>query len=75
MRRFVMAGLLASFVLFPLFAYTYMRGWKDGVAHYRRSDEFAMTLESMYRFGLIDGCTDDEICDAHGIPADEGGHR
>jgi hypothetical protein len=55
MRRFISASFLTALVLFPLFGYTYMRGCSDGVTRYQRSRRFALTLYSMYMFGVQDG--------------------
>lgn len=62
MRRFISASFLTALVLFPLFGYTYLRGCTDGVARYQKSRRFALTLYSMYRFGLVDGKTDRINC-------------
>jgi hypothetical protein len=77
MRERLKIGLLLAAILVPLFAYTYHRGEVDGVAHYKQSKQFALTLDSMYRFGLMDGCTNDEICDmaGFGMSDDCGGNR
>jgi hypothetical protein len=56
MRRLIGGGLAVSLVLFPLFCYTYVKGGIDGVARYQRSRHFALTLYSMYMFGMRDGC-------------------
>jgi hypothetical protein len=55
MRRFIGGGLAVSLVLFPLFGYTYVKGGIDGVLRYQRSRRFALTLYSMYMFGVRDG--------------------
>lgn len=55
MKRYIIAGLLTSAILFPLFGYVYMKGWNTGVETYKQSKAFQMTLDSMYRFGLYDG--------------------
>lgn len=53
-KRYLAATLLTSAILFPLFWYVYQKGVKDGVARYKRSKQFEMTLQSMYRFGSLD---------------------
>ena len=75
LRRFISAGFLVAVVLMPLFAYVYVRGVVDGVEHYRHSKQFVLTLEGMYRMGLMDGCTDDHLCDLAGLGAEEEGGR
>lgn len=55
MKRYIVAGLYLSIILFPLFCYTYVKGMADGVARYKTSKNFYMTLYSMYRYGVIDG--------------------
>lgn len=64
MKRFIVAGLLLSLVLFPIFGYVYARGMTDGVDRYRDSRQFKMTLLSMYMFGVQDGCTMPTVCAA-----------
>lgn len=54
MKRYLAAVFLTAAILFPLFWYVYQRGAEDGVARYKRSKQFEMTLQSMYRFGLLD---------------------
>lgn len=54
MKRYLAAVLLTSAILFPLFWYVYQKGMEDGVARYKRSKQFELTLQSMYRFGLAD---------------------
>lgn len=49
-KTFLIAG-----ALLPLFYYMYNKGCGDGVARYRKSRQFEMTLESQYRFGWNDG--------------------
>jgi len=59
MRRFIVLALVTSLVLFPLLTYTYAKGCVDGVTRYQRSRRFALTLHSMYMFGVregYDGC-------------------
>lgn len=63
MKRFIGLVVAVSVVLFPLFAYTYVRGCVDGVARYQRSNRFALTLYSMYRYGVMDGCRGGNICE------------
>lgn len=76
MRRLLSAILIGIFVIAPSYIYVYIRGGKDMITHYKHSKQFYMTLESMYRFGVMDGCTDDTVCDKYGLFApDEGGHR
>lgn len=63
-KRYVVAGLLTAAVLFPLFWYVYARGLEDGVARYKRSKQFELTLQSAAYFGLGDGivrCCNKEI--------------
>jgi hypothetical protein len=55
MKRLISLALAVSIILFPLFAYTYVRGCKDGVMRYQKSDRFTLTLYSMYKFGLAEG--------------------
>lgn len=66
MKRYITAGLLTAAILFPLFAYTYKQGMNDGVARYKRSKNFELTLQSMYFFGrgdaVVDCCNHDIIC-------------
>jgi hypothetical protein len=62
MKRFIVAGLLTALVLFPMFGYVYMRGAADGISRYRDSNQFKMTLFSMYAFGVQDGCTNPTLC-------------
>lgn len=54
MKRYILAGLGIAAILFPLFWYVYSKGMEDGVARYKRSKQFQLTLDSMYRFGLVD---------------------
>lgn len=63
MRRFIVASLLVSLVLFPLFGYTYLKGCQDGIARYKQSKNFMLTLYSMYLFGVGDGCKGGSICE------------
>lgn len=62
MKRFLGLALAVSLVLFPLFTYTYLKGCRDGVVHYQRSNKFFLTLLSMYNFGVADGCRDKSRC-------------
>ncbi len=62
MRRFIGLGVAVSVILFPLFSYIYVRGCVDGVVRYQRSRRFALTLYSMYRYGVLDGCRGGSIC-------------
>jgi len=62
MRRFVAASFLSTLVLFPLFGYVYVRGEIDGIARYRDSRQFALTLLSMYQYGVWDACKDRHLC-------------
>ena len=62
MKRFIAAAALTSLVLFPLFGYVYFQGMIDGVARYRGSRQFQLTLFSMYRFGVLDACADHDLC-------------
>jgi len=55
MKHYISAGLLTALILFPLFDYTYVKGCQDGVARYKRSKNFMLTLYSMYMFGVRDG--------------------
>ena len=76
MRRIILAVLLGFFVLAPTYLYVYSMGMVAGVARYKRSKQFQLTLYSMYRMGLMDGCTDDEACDLAGLGGgDDGGRR
>lgn len=54
MKRYIVAALLTAGILFPLFGYVYQKGMEDGVTRYKRSKQFELTLQSMYRFGLAD---------------------
>lgn len=56
MKRFIVAGLSVSLLMFPLLGYTYVKGGIDGVTRYQRSRRFALTLYSMYMFGVKEGC-------------------
>lgn len=75
LKDFAAAIIFGSLVLLPLAWCLYSRGMQDGVEHYKRSRQFQLTLQSMYRFGVADGCTDDHLCDLAGYPAEEGGNR
>lgn len=75
LRQLILLAVSVAAVLLPLDWYVYWRGGRDEVARYKRSRQFQMTLDSMYRFGLMDGCTDDEKCDKAGFTCEEGGHR
>lgn len=55
MRRLFALSLGISLVLFPIMCYTYVRGCQDGIARYKKSKQFELTLYSMYKFGFIDG--------------------
>jgi hypothetical protein len=55
MRRFIVLALANVVILFPLFTYTYLKGGIDGVARYQHSRQFALTLYSMYMFGVREG--------------------
>lgn len=57
MKRFLVAGLLTTLILFPMFGYVYVQGMMDGVVRYRASKSFELTLRSMYAFGVKDACT------------------
>ena len=72
---FLLVVICVSAGIFLSSWYTYSRGLEDGVVRYKRSRQFMLTLQSMYRFGVADGCTDDRICDAAGYPAEETGNR
>jgi hypothetical protein len=74
-KEFLVTALAVAVILFPLSWKVYTQGVADGVARYKRSRQFMLTLESMYRFGVADGCTDDHLCDLAGFPAEEGGNR
>lgn len=54
MRQRIIAAFATAIILFPLFGYVYMKGRADGVSDYKHSENFRLTLESMYRFGLAD---------------------
>ncbi len=56
MYHFIKIWFMASVILWPLFAYTYHRGQIDGVARYKHSKQFYITLGSMYHYGTKDGC-------------------
>lgn len=58
MKRYFKAFLAISATLLPLFGYVYAKGREDGVAAYKQSRSFQLTLDSMYRFGLLDGRRD-----------------
>ena len=53
--RYIRAAVVISLVLFPIMCYTYYMGGVDGVMRYKKSSQFALTLYSMYRFGVMDG--------------------
>lgn len=55
MKRFLGLVVGVSFILFPLLGYTYVIGCRDGIVRYQKSKRFALTLMSMYRYGLMDG--------------------
>lgn len=59
MKRYIAAGLLTAAILFPLFWYVYSKGMEDGVTRYKRSKQFELTLQSMFRFGLA-ACEEEE---------------
>lgn len=49
---------LGSLLIITLFGdeiYLYNKGIHDGVARYKRSQEFQLTLKSAYHFGYMDG--------------------
>lgn len=52
MKRYIAAAFLTAAILFPLFGYVYHKGMEDGVARYKRSKNFEMALQSMFKFGL-----------------------
>jgi len=56
MRRFI--PLVVALTLFQLAFgfYIYGKGEVDGVAYYKRSKSFMLTLYSMYMYGVRDGC-------------------
>lgn len=60
MKQYLLASLGIAAILLPLFWYVYSKGMEDGVARYKRSKNFEMTLQSMYRFGLAD-CGDKHV--------------
>lgn len=62
MRQFGLAVLFGFFVLAPTYLYVYSVGMSDGVAHYKKSQQFALTLKSMYTFGVIDACIEPSTC-------------
>jgi hypothetical protein len=55
MKRFIFASFATMAILFPLFGYVYIRGSEDGIAYYKQSKGFRMTLDRMYRYGFDDG--------------------
>lgn len=59
MKQRILAAIATAAILFPLFGYVYLQGRADGVADYKRSKSFQLTLDSMYRFGQLD-CKGDE---------------
>jgi hypothetical protein len=65
--RLTMVGLYVFFVMAVVSTATYIRGMEDGVERYRHSKQFYLTLYAMYHFGLIDGCTNDALCDRAGL--------
>lgn len=74
-KEFVITAFAVAIILCPLMWHVYSRGMVDGVAHYKKSKQFRLTLFSMYRYGVSDGCTDDHICDMYGFLGEEGGNR
>ena len=59
MKRYLLAAFLTALILFPLFWYVYAKGVEDGVAHYKRSRQFELTLQSMFQQGKA-ACGEDE---------------
>jgi len=55
MRQRIVLYLGMILVQLVLGFYLYGRGERDGLARYRRSDQFNMTLVSEYYFGWNDG--------------------
>lgn len=64
MKHYIKAGLLTAAILFPLFWYVYQKGMEDGVARYKRSAQFQLTLDSMFNFGLQE-CREEKTHVAH----------
>jgi hypothetical protein len=55
MKRYIYASLLAALILFPLFAYIYVKGCEEGVLRYKHSNPFLLSLTSAYVMGVRDG--------------------
>jgi hypothetical protein len=55
MRRFIPLVILLTLFQMGFGGYMYVKGGIDGIAMYRRSKSFYLTLYSMYRFGFMDG--------------------
>lgn len=55
MKRFMPLILLMTMLQTTFGFYMYIRGGIDGIIVYKHSKNFYLTLESMYRFGFIDG--------------------
>jgi hypothetical protein len=62
-RRLVVAGLLVALIVFPLSAYVFLKGMEYGVARYKSSTQFKMTLFSIYTMGFWDACDHPKLCE------------
>jgi hypothetical protein len=62
MKRLLLAVFLGFIVLAPTYVWVYSAGMSDGVARYKRSPQFELTLKSMYMFGIMDACEHRELC-------------
>jgi len=62
MKRLLAAVFLGFIVLAPTYLWVYCSGMRDGVARYKESPQFELTLQSMYSFGVTDGCTHPSLC-------------
>jgi hypothetical protein len=56
MKRFLFGVIFGIIILSPTYLYVYSKGMVDGVAHYRRSDNFKLTLFSMFVAGVHEAC-------------------
>ena len=55
MKRFIPLVVAVTLFQTAFGVYMYGRGGVDGVTRYQQSKRFALTLYSMYRFGVMDG--------------------
>ena len=62
MKKRLLAVVLGFVILTPTYLWVYRSGMSDGVARYKRSPQFELTLQCMYSFGMTDGCTHPSLC-------------